>query len=61
MSDPNANRNSMGSRAGTSLKNKLGGGAVGAPSRLGTVGKVIIILNLGKFESFRRSWKYSVS
>jgi len=41
--DPNLNRNSMGSRAGTSLKNKLGGiGAqVGAPSRMGTAGKVI--------------------
>lgn len=40
--DPNAARNTMGSRAGTSLKNKLGGGTVGAPSRLGTVGKVNI-------------------
>lgn len=38
--DPNVNRNSMGSRAGPGLKNNLGGGSVGAPSRLGTAGRV---------------------
>ena len=39
--DPNVNRNSMGSRAGTAFKNNLGGAAgVGAPSRLGTAGRV---------------------
>lgn len=39
--DPNVNRNSMGSRAGTAFKNNLGGVAgVGAPSRLGTAGRV---------------------
>ena len=39
--DPNQNRQSMGSRAGTSMKNKLGGvGGVGAPSRMGTANKV---------------------
>jgi len=32
----------MGSRAGTSFKNNLGGGAIGAPSRLGTAGRVNI-------------------
>lgn len=40
--DPNANRNSMGSRAGTSLKNNLGGPG-GLQSRLGTAGRVYII------------------
>jgi len=35
------NRNSMGSRAGTAFKNNLGGAAIGAPSRLGTAGRVI--------------------
>jgi len=38
--DPNANRQSMGSRAGTSIKPKFGAGNVVAPSRQGTVGKV---------------------
>lgn len=38
--DPNLNRNSMGSRAGTALKPKFGAGGVGAPSRQGTAGKV---------------------
>ena len=40
--DPNLNRNSMGSRAGTSFKNNLAGGptGIGAPSRLGTAGRV---------------------
>ncbi len=39
--DPNLNRASMGSRAGTALKAKFGaGGQVGAPSRMGTAGKV---------------------
>ena len=39
--DPNVNRNSMGSRAGTAFKNNLGGvGGIGAPSRLGTAGRV---------------------
>lgn len=45
--DPNLNRNSMGSRAGTAFKNNLGGGTVGAPSRLGTIGKVKFMHNLG--------------
>lgn len=40
--DPNLNRNSMGSRAGTAFKNNLAGGAVGALSRLGTAGRVNI-------------------
>ena len=38
--DPNLNRNSMGSRAGTSLKPKFGGGGVGVGSRQGTAVKV---------------------
>lgn len=42
--DPNLNRNSMGSRAGTAFKSNLGGAAIGAPSRLGTVGRVDINL-----------------
>ena len=37
--DPNLNRNSMGSRAGTSIKPKFGAGGP-APSRQGTAGKV---------------------
>ena len=37
--DPNLNRNSMGSRAGGNFRNNLAGGAVGAPSRLGTAGR----------------------
>ena len=44
--DPNLNRNSMGSRAGgVNFRNNLttAGGAVGAPSRLGTVGRVYFI------------------
>ena len=45
--DPNLNRNSMGSRAGTSIKPKFGAGGVGAPSRQGTAGKVFCILNTG--------------
>lgn len=47
--DPNINRNSLGSRAGPSLRNNLGGGAIGAPSRLGTVsGRVTTYLIVGK-------------
>lgn len=42
--DPNLNRNSMGSRAGTAFKSNLGGAAIGAPSRLGTVGRVNMVL-----------------
>lgn len=38
--DPNSNRNSMGSRAGTSVKPKFGGGTGPAPSRQGTAGRV---------------------
>lgn len=45
--DPNLNRNSMGSRAGGNFKNNLGGAAIGAPSRLGTAGRVHICINLG--------------
>ena len=45
--DPNLNRNSMGSRAGTSLKPKFGGGGVGVGSRQGTAVKVFSILNQG--------------
>lgn len=48
--DPNLNRNSMGSRAGgLNLRNNLttGGGAIGAPSRLGTAGRVTLHFNLG--------------
>lgn len=44
--DPNMNRNSMGSRAGTSIKPKFGAGNQVAPSRQGTVGRV-------KHHSFR--------
>lgn len=40
--DPNLNRNSMGSRAGTAFKSNLAGGAIGAPSRLGTAGRVTL-------------------
>ena len=41
MQDPNANRNSMGSRAGTSIKPKFGaGGNAPAPSRQGTAARV---------------------
>ena len=40
--DPNANRMSMGSRAGTSIKPKFGaGGNMPAPSRQGTAGRVL--------------------
>jgi len=42
--DPNTNRNSMGSRAGGNFRNNLAGGAIGAPSRLGTAGRVIKFL-----------------
>jgi hypothetical protein len=44
--DPNLNRNSMGSRAGgVNLRNNLTtGGAIGAPSRLGTAGRVKVFL-----------------
>lgn len=45
--DPNLNRNSMGSRAGGNFRNNLAGGAVGAPSRLGTAGRVIHQFKLG--------------
>ena len=39
--DPNLNRMSMGSRAGTSIKPKFGaGGNAPAPSRQGTAGEV---------------------
>ena len=39
--DANLNRNSMGSRAGTSIKPKFGaGGNAPAPSRQGTAGRV---------------------
>ena len=39
--DANANRNTMGSRAGgTSLKPKFGAGNPVAPARQGTVGRV---------------------
>jgi len=39
--DPNLNRMSMGSRAGTSIKPKFGaGGNMPAPSRQGTAGRV---------------------
>jgi hypothetical protein len=41
--DPNLSRNSMGSRAGP-FKSNLGGSAIGAPSRLGTTGKVSLLL-----------------
>ena len=41
MQDPNINRNSMGSRAGTSIKPKFGaGGNAPAPSRQGTAARV---------------------
>jgi hypothetical protein len=56
--DPNLNRNSMGSRAGgANFRNNLatGGGAVGAPSRLGTVGRVYSFFYLGN-HCFRRCW-----
>lgn len=44
--DPNLNRNSMGSRAGTSIKPKFGAGNAGpAPSRQGTAGKVFDVLD----------------
>jgi len=39
--DPNLNRNSMGSRAGTSIKPKFGAGNAGGATRQGTAGKVI--------------------
>lgn len=39
--DPNSNRNSMGSRAGTSVKPKFGAGNGPAPSRQGTAGRVM--------------------
>lgn len=45
------NRNSMGSRAGGNFKNNLAGGAIGAPSRLGTIGRVLSNINLGKYSS----------
>ena len=41
MQDPNINRNTMGSRAGTSIKPKFGaGGNAPAPSRQGTAARV---------------------
>jgi hypothetical protein len=39
--DPNLNRMSMGSRAGTAIKPKFGAGNAPAPSRQGTAGKVL--------------------
>ena len=51
--DPNLNRNSMGSRAGGNFRNNLAGGAIGAPSRLGTAGRVIHGFNLGANSSWR--------
>lgn len=56
--DPNMNRNSMGSRAGGNFKNNLAGGAIGAPSRLGTIGRVLSNINIGKHSSWRR-WIHS--
>ena len=53
--DPNINRNSMGSRAGTAFKSNFGGGAIGAPSRLGTAGRVFYYFTSGKY-CFRWSW-----
>ena len=53
--DPNLNRNSMGSRAGTALKPKFGAGGVGAPSRQGTARGVKFYPYLG-IESSWRSW-----
>lgn len=51
--DPNLNRNSMGSRAGTSIKPKFGAGnTVG--TRQGTAGKVLLFFNAG-IKSFRWS------
>ena len=42
MQDPNANRMSMGSRAGTAMKPKFGaGGNAPAPSRQGTAARVL--------------------
>jgi len=38
--DPNVNRNSMGSRAGTSIKPKFGAGNAPGVSRQGTAGRV---------------------
>lgn len=45
--DANLNRNSMGSRAGTSIKPKFGAGNAPAPSRQGTAGRVKFINNIG--------------
>jgi hypothetical protein len=58
--DPNTNRNSMGSRAGTALKPKFGAGTVGAPSRQGTVGRVIKSYILG-IKSFRWRRLHNIS
>ncbi len=53
--DPNLNRMSMGSRAGTSIKPKFGAGQA-AVSRQGTALKVqIIIINILGFKPIRRS------
>ena len=56
--DPNLNRNSMGSRAGTSLKPKFGGGGVGVGSRQGTAVKVFGDFKAG-IESTWRCWEHS--
>lgn len=55
--DANLNRNSMGSRAGTSIKPKFGAGGnnAPAPSRQGTAGRVPLITSIG-IKSSWRSW-----
>ena len=58
--DANLNRNSMGSRAGTSIKPKFGAGNAPAPSRQGTAGRVKLINNVGIKPSWR-SWVNSGS
>lgn len=56
--DPNLNRQSMGSRAGTALKPKFGaGGNMPAPSRQGTAGRVIWIgLRVSTRWALERRW-----
>jgi len=43
MIDPNQNRTAMGSRAANAIKPKFGVGAVPAPTRQGTAGRVTLL------------------
>ncbi len=58
--DPNLNRMSMGSRAGTSIKPKFGA-QQGAVSRQGTAIKVFIYFKNKGIKPIGRCWRNSLS